>query len=555
MSWARRARYVLLGGSVGLTAAFAWDRQTEAQLLHRNVRIFYHGIALAVDYKLHGDQVSKMAELHERVAHRMFDVLERNGGLYIKIGQVIAAQSAILPTAYQKRAKSLLDSAPAVPLSAIERVFMEEYGQLPQNLFKSFDPEPVASASIAQVHRATLFSGEHVAVKVQKPAVQKQIGWDLMALRLLLHMYEYVFELPLAFTANFIERHVRQEIDFVNEARNGQRAWEDIKQQPKLSQCVYVPKVYPEISTKRVLVCEWVDGVQLTDKDKIAALGLDYKAAMKIAIDAFANQIFVTGFVHGDPHPGNVLVRNHPQHKSKPQVILIDHGLYVQESKKFRLNYCRLWQALYMFDLKTVADISSQWGIYDAEMFASLTLQKPFSRDKAIHLQQTSIQDIYEFQRTIKERLKHFLEDQERFPQEMIFIMRNMEIVRANNMYVGSPVNRLNLMAKWAVRGIDVEDRSIDNLRDQHRTWTIARTSQWGHALSHYLHAKWRRFVFEFTLFVMNFSFFLVRARQQASQWLFRQQTQGFEEMIDQQMKDQMYQQYGIVIDERVFNA
>ncbi|ORX46995.1 ABC1-domain-containing protein [Hesseltinella vesiculosa] len=546
-----RTKYTL-GGTLGILAVFTWDRHTEAQLLTRNVRTFYHGIALAFDYKLHGDDVTKLPALHERVANQMFDVFEKNAGLYIKIGQVIAAQSAVLPTAYQQRAKKLLDSAPAVPLSSIERVFLEDYGKLPQHIFKTFDPVPVASASIAQVHRATLWSGELVAVKVQKPAVRKQMTWDLLALRMLLHFYEYMFELPLSFTANFIERHIRQEVDFVNEARNGQRAWNNFLQQPKLRQMVYVPKIYGDISTERVLICEWVDGVQLTDTKKIAHLGLDYKEAMSIAIEAFASQIFESGFVHGDPHAGNVLVRNHPQNKRKPQVILLDHGLYVQESKEFRLNYCRLWQALYMFDLKTVEEVSRQWGIHDIEMFASITLQKPFSQDKAIHLQRTSIQEIYDFQMGIKARLKHFLEDQARFPQEMIFILRNMEIVRANNMMVGSPVNRLNLMAKWAVRGIDREENH-DQQNRQLRLYQ--RPTHWVQSLAHFAVTKWRRFVFEFTLFMMNLSFCFVRVKQSAHQLLYGAPSQGFEELIDQRMKEQMYQQFGIVIDEHMFDA
>ncbi|CAO3601147.1 unnamed protein product [Absidia cylindrospora] len=527
----RRARWVICG-TAGVYGGYVWYDHTEAQLVQRNLRTFYHGVALAVDYKWHGGHMETINALHERVANWIFDVFERNGGLYIKMGQVIATQSAVLPVAYQRRARSLLDSAPAVPLASIERVFLEEYnGQLPDQVFAWFDPHPVASASIAQVHQAQLYTGEMVAVKIQKPAVQRQMGWDLYALRALLHMYEYLFELPLTFAADYIEMHIRKEVDFENEARNGQRAWDHLSQVPDLKDKVYIPKIYPDISTRRVLVCEWIDqAAQLTDREKITEMGLDYKEAMKISIEAFASQIFLSGFVHGDPHAGNVLVTRHPNHPNKVRVVLVDHGLYVEESERFRQQYCKLWQSLFMLDLNTMSDICSEWGIHDVDMFASITLQKPFVAGKPVQ-QSATLKDIYEFQSGIKARLKHFLEDQAQFPRELIFLLRNMEIVRGNNKMVGSPVNRLNIMASWAVRGLD---------HDQHHTG---------------LRGLWRRFVFRFTLCVMSISFWLIQCRQQTSQLLFGTTVHGFEDVVDERMKEQMYLQYGIQIDENVFDA
>ncbi|KAI8329942.1 ABC1 family-domain-containing protein [Chlamydoabsidia padenii] len=536
----RPVKWLAVGG-LGTYSAYFIDDCTEAKLLQRSFRTFYNGIALAVDYKMHGNDVHTLPALHERVANRIFNVFEKNGGLYIKMGQVIAAQSTILPSAYQRRSKTLLDSAPAVSLSSVERVFMEDFGCLPHEIFADFAPHPVASASIAQVHKAVLPSGQTVAVKVQKPAVQKQMGWDLYALRVLLHLYEHLFELPLTFSADYIEQHIRKEVDFENEARNGEKAWDNLKRQPQLKDKVYIPKIYPEYSTKRVLVCEWVDGVQLTDIEKITALGLDYKEAMKISVEAFASQIFISGFVHGDPHAGNVLVTHQPHNKKKVQVILVDHGLYVQESEKFRIQYCKLWQSLFMLDLKTMTDICNEWGIHDVDMFASITLQKPFVANKAVHLQQTSVQDIYDFQSGVKDRLKHFLEDQQQFPRELIFLLRNMEIVRGNNKSVGSPVNRLNIMAHYAVQGID--DRYDDDFKKEN------------HWLKRHFRTTWRKFIFNFTLLLMSISFWLMKIRQNTNKVLFGSSVQGFEDLVDQRMKEQMYLQYGIRIDENVFDA
>lgn len=139
---------------------------------------------LTIDYSLHfkREYSSSIHELHERSAYRIFDVLETNGGLYLKVGQAVAMQSAVLPPAFQAKFARLFDDAPQASWSEIEKVFRQEYDGLgPDDIFLpgSFDRKAVASASIAQVHRAKLKTGEDVAVKIQKPQVSRWVTWDL----------------------------------------------------------------------------------------------------------------------------------------------------------------------------------------------------------------------------------------------------------------------------------------------------------------------------------------------------------------------------------------
>ncbi|KAF7729934.1 hypothetical protein EC973_003347 [Apophysomyces ossiformis] len=543
----RSFRFLLGSCAVG-AGVYAVDSRTEAQLFQRNLRTVYNGLALAVDYKLNfrpepGPKGTALIEsLHERVANRIFDVFEKNGGLYIKMGQVIGTQSSVLPIPYQRRARRLFDSAPAVPFEVVERVFMEDFNGLhPSQVFAEFEVVPMASASIAQVHKARLKTGEWVAVKIQKPAIQKQMDWDLFAFRMLLRIYEKLFDLPLTFATNYVESHIRMEADFENEARNAQKARDNFWAEQKLRHDVYVPKIYPELSSKRVLVCEWIDGVQLTNKKKLDALGLNFQEAMKTTIEAFSSQIFKSGFVHGDPHPGNVLVRAHPVKKGKVQVVIIDHGLYIQESEKFRLEYCKLWEAMFMLDVGTMNSICREWGIHDTNIFASITLQKPFSPSKAVHLGSSNVdmQDVHELQTNLKSRLKHFLEDQALFPRELIFLSRNMNIVRANNKTVGSPVNRINIMAQWAVRGISLEKGPMTTKSK----------------IQHFIHRFWRTLVFDCTLWLMSLSFYFVKLRDKTNRVLFGMESKGFEEVLDEKMKDQLQRQFGIAIDESVFDG
>ncbi|KAI8393653.1 ABC1 family-domain-containing protein [Radiomyces spectabilis] len=551
----RTSSKVLLGTTVLGVGAYGIDSRTEAQLLQRNVRTFYNGVAFALDYKLnfrpprHAGDMDAFDALHERLANRMFDLFADNGGLYIKMGQAIGTQAAMLPPAYQKRARELFDSAPAVPFEVVQRVFMEDNNGLhPNEVFAEFDTKPIASASIAQVHKARLKNGDWVAVKIQKPAIQKQMNSDLAAFRIILKVYEKIFDLPLTWSADYIEKHTRMEADFESEARNAQKAWHFMQQETSLRDLVYIPRVYPEFSTKRVLVCEWVDGIQLTDRDKIKSAGLDSEAAMKIAIDAFASQIFKSGFVHGDPHPGNVLVRPNPKNKSKTQVVIIDHGLYIQESEKFRLEYCKLWEALFMLDMKTMNKICESWGIHDSNIFASITLQKPFSPNKAVHLgkQTLNAHDMYELQVNLKHRIKYFLQDQALFPRELIFISRNMNIVRANNKVLGSPVNRINVMARWAVRGLSV--------RNDPSTHEMAKLSitQW---MRLHIRGTFHTILFDCSLFLMSLSFWIVKLRERAVSLWKGTASKGFEDILDDKLKEQIQRQFGVVVDDSIFDA
>lgn len=166
-----------------------------------------------------------------------------------------------------------------------------------------------------------------------------------------------------------------------------------------------------------------------------------------------------------------------------------------------------------MLDIPKMTEICKEWGIHDATMFASITLQRPFSGKKAVHISDIDVKDMYELQSEMKDRIKHFLEDQALFPRELIFISRNMNIVRANNKAVGSPVNRINVMARWAVLGLNSEKG----------TWL-----------------SWRSALFECTLLLMSISFWLVRFRDASNRLLFGAKARGLEDILDERMKEQV---------------
>lgn len=224
-----------------LVSGYLVDKYYNAQVFQRNIRTLASSLIIALDYKLNFDDPEKVARIHSRMAKIMHNVCKENGGLYIKFGQQISTVP-VLPSEYYDEFKEFYDNAPSVPFEQVERIFMEEFGLLPNQVFKSFSREPLASASIAQVHLATLMDDTRVAVKVQKPNIAIQMEWDLFFHKLILYGFEKLFDLPLVWSAGYIHDHLRQEVDFLNEGRNAEKAFKFIQENATLKN-VYIPKV------------------------------------------------------------------------------------------------------------------------------------------------------------------------------------------------------------------------------------------------------------------------------------------------------------------------
>jgi len=192
LKWGRRLLYV----SAVTGALYLIDTQIYASAITRSLRTFGLGIFVAIDYKLNFRPepfVGTLEDLHRRNAERLFNLLHQNGGLYLKIGQAIAMQSAVLPPEFQKMFSRMFDDAPQNDWADVEKVITEDFGKSPEEVFGvSFSNEPGkgvmekrarASASVAQVHWARLADGKEVAIKVQKREIAHQVGWDLWSFR------------------------------------------------------------------------------------------------------------------------------------------------------------------------------------------------------------------------------------------------------------------------------------------------------------------------------------------------------------------------------------
>ena len=251
-------------------------------------------------------KVKKITSLSRWERIRM--VLEELGPTFIKFGQIMSNRPDILPEPLLMELEKLQDSVPPMPNEEAQKIIEQELGKPISELFKNIDTNPIASASIAQVYQAELFSGEKVAVKVQRTGIQKIIETDLeIMFHLSLLMEKHITEMeilnPVEMVKEF-ERSIHKEIDFNIEASHIERFARNF--QTDLS--IYIPEVYKDYSTKKILTMEFIDGVKVSNMNGLIKAGNDPQLIAGRGCDLVLKQIFEHGFFHADPHPGNILI-------------------------------------------------------------------------------------------------------------------------------------------------------------------------------------------------------------------------------------------------------
>ena len=235
---------------------------------------------------------------------RLVQAFQELGPSFVKLGQMLSTRQDLLPAEYIEAFSSLQDRVEPF-FGRVARQMVEEALEAEiEALFAEFSPEPVASASIAQVHRARLHTGEEVAIKVQRPGIERTLRSDINILYTLAELVEDQLDLGVYTPAAIVEafdRAVSLEVDFLNQAANVETfgaAMADLEG-------VHVPRVYRPLSDRRVLTMEWIDGVKLTRFD---SSGADRRVLMKRLVAASYEQIYVHSIFHADPHPGNLVV-------------------------------------------------------------------------------------------------------------------------------------------------------------------------------------------------------------------------------------------------------
>ncbi|XP_072479784.1 aarF domain-containing protein kinase 1 isoform X3 [Notamacropus eugenii] len=368
------------------------------------------------------------SKVHRRSAERLRELCCANRGTFIKVGQHLGALDYLLPEEYTSTLKVLHSQAPQSSMQEIQQVIREDLGKEIQDLFQSFEDTPLGAASLAQVHKAVLYDGRTVAVKVQHPKVQAQSSKDILLMEVLVGAVKQLFpEFEFMWLVDEAKKNLPLELDFLNEGRNAEKVAEMLKRFEFLK----VPRIYWELSTRRVLLMEFVEGGQVNDKAYMEKNQIDVNEISRQLGKMYSEMIFVNGFVHCDPHPGNVLVRKCPE-TGKVEIILLDHGLYQILTDEFRLDYCHLWQALIKADMKRVKKYSQRLGAGELyPLFACmLTARSWDSVNKGIGRAPVTANEDVEIRNNAATYLPQISQLLNKVPRQMLLILKTNDLLR-----------------------------------------------------------------------------------------------------------------------------
>ncbi|KDO67191.1 hypothetical protein CISIN_1g002031mg [Citrus sinensis] len=327
-------------------------------IYRRRMSVFSMAILIYLDYKAVQQREkwikkSKISALwqraHERNAKRVLNLIIKLEGLWVKLGQYLSTRADVLPEPYISLLKQLQDSLPPRPVQEVSQTIEREFGESMGGMFMDFVETPLATASIAQVHRATLVDGRQVVVKVQHQGIKTIILEDLKNAKSIVDWIAWA-EPQYDFNPIIDEwcKEAPKELDFNSEAENTRivsanlgckNKHEDSNKKPAYEVDVLIPEVIQ--SSETVLILEFMDGIRLNDCESLEAFGVNKQKVVEEITRAYAHQIYVDGFFNGDPHPGNFLVSKDPPHRP----ILLDFGLTKKLSSSMKQALAKMFFA------------------------------------------------------------------------------------------------------------------------------------------------------------------------------------------------------------------
>ena len=291
------------------------------------------------------------------------------GVLMIKLGQFLSSRADLLPEQALAALSSLQDEVPPAPFSHVVSVLETELGKPVEQVFSVLERKCTAAASLGQVHKAVLAStGEEVAVKVQRPNIDQLVSMDLSTLKFVIWVINRFVD-----TSEFIDlmavyrefkRTVYEEIDYVTETANAKRFKEMFKDDPS----IYIPGVYEDYTTRRVLVLEWIDGIKINDYAAIEAAGVSRLEVAKRTVRAYFYQFFNEGFFHADPHPGNIFVLPEGKADKKvtvsegPVIAFVDFGMVGSLTKNMKKSLKELFLSFVSRDSRALVRALNKLG-------------------------------------------------------------------------------------------------------------------------------------------------------------------------------------------------
>ncbi|PSC71592.1 putative aarF domain-containing kinase 1 [Micractinium conductrix] len=482
-----------LAGAAALVVAGRDDAEAVelVRSLPRTARVVGWGAWATWQYKAlaaaHGGDAKSdayqlaLTELHDRAATRLLLLLQACGGVYIKAGQLAVSLNAV-PPQYRSILAALQDRVPSRPFPDIDCVLQRELGAHADALFDGFERQATAAASLAQVHKAWLPDGTAVAVKVQYPGLAATVSADVATMLVLSDVAHWLFPATRwRWLFEELQGQIEHELDFRNEAANATRLAECMAGR----QDVTAPRIFPELCTRRVLTMEWVDGCKLSDVEGMLQAGLEPRQVGILLLDAMAQSTYYDAWVHGDPHPGNILVRPRPDPppllsrlllgaRPRPQLVFLDHGIYVTMPDRLRHLYCQLWCAIVLGDMDTARVAATELGGERAGRILPEVLrprnwaQVPIEERRRVR-EQSGINSFADLANLLEEA-----------PKQLLDSLRQSAVVRHSATQLGATLSdRLRVNVTWAVRGLyrsadGGPPQFVGGLQSRLRRWRLA---------------------------------------------------------------------------------
>ena len=299
------------------------------------------------------------SELDYRNPEELAEDLKNMGPTYIKLGQLLSTRPDLIPEPYMKALEALQDDVEEIPYSEVQKIVEEEIGQRISKAFESFEVQPLASASIGQVHLAILRSGKKVAVKIQRPGVRKNFTEDLDTLKELTDLAVKHSKTAKKYAVDEILDELRfillNELDYVKEAENLIALGENTKKYPK----IVIPQPVEGYSTSKILTMDYIDGQKITSISPISRIETNYKPLVDELVAAYLKQIIFDGFAHADPHPGNVHLT------TDNKIALMDLGMVAKLGPDLREHILKLLIAISKYNGEETANVLLKMSEYD----------------------------------------------------------------------------------------------------------------------------------------------------------------------------------------------
>jgi predicted unusual protein kinase regulating ubiquinone biosynthesis (AarF/ABC1/UbiB family) len=359
-------------------------------------------------------------ERHRRRAERLTRTLAELGPTFIKLAQVFGARADILPEPYLAAIGTLVDQVPPLSPGAAEQVVAAELGKPVSDFFERFDPEPLAAASLGQVHRAR-YRGRDVVVKVLRPRVDEVVRKDLDISFRLLFLLNLLFpnhhtRAIAAIVSEFAKR-IWGELDFREEARNAETLRRNFAADPR----VVVPEVVTELTRRRVLVLEYIEGTRIDRlHERIAGGGVVLDDLLALITEVYIKMMLEDGFFHADPHAGNLLV------DPRGRLVLLDFGMVLQVGRETRVRMVRTVLAAVRQDVDGIINGFYELGILDPDV------DRGTVRDAAQQLMGVALHDDVsprQMQRIVEDVLRTFYEWPLMLPPDLVYFGRAAVLV------------------------------------------------------------------------------------------------------------------------------